>query len=79
MGKINTYRIATALLPHMPTGTVSAIDRQVRRRYTGKNSRGHRVRWSAMVGMQSLPSFRSPYPYPCRAQDWRPELTEGET
>lgn len=78
MTKINTYQKIVALVPDMPSGSASAIDRIVRRKYTSKNSKGHRVRWAAITGTASLPSFRYPMPYPIRAQDWKIAEIDGD-
>lgn len=78
MPKQNTYALVRRLLPDLPVNTVSAIDRETRRRYAGKNSKGQGVRWSAMVGAASLPSFREPFPFPVKAGDWRAELGDND-
>ena len=68
--KVNTYRFGTQEAPHLPTGTVSQLDRYMRRRYTGKNSKGQRVRWAVHVGQQACPNSTRDV-LPIRAQDWK--------
>jgi hypothetical protein len=71
LGKLNTYRMATAKWPELPTNAISALDRMCRRKYLGKNADGRQVRWACMTGLQSVPSFRYPAPYPMAAGKWR--------
>ncbi|MEM6260465.1 MAG: hypothetical protein AAGI37_19495 [Planctomycetota bacterium] len=86
MSEDGLYQLGTSLAPDMPTGTISSLNQMVRKRYKGKVSvlkpgGDRRVQMSAdfaaMTGQMSLPSFRYPTPFPCRAQDWRPSVGRG--
>lgn len=77
VGKLNTYRLATVKFPSLPTNSISAIDRMCRRRYLGKNSQGRQVRWACMTGLQAVPTFRYPAPYPMASHKWRLDWGRG--
>lgn len=74
----NGYQLAREAVPDLPSGTASAIARDVRSKWTGKvrtrSGKNLNTRWAVMHGIVSVPSYNS-YPIPIRKQDLR--IKEG--
>lgn len=61
------------LRPLLTASSASCIEGMVWKRYLMKDATGRTVRWNAITGMASVPSFRYAMPYPVHNRDWAVE------
>jgi len=81
-GEARAIAVGSAAGQRLPSSCAESIQRLVWDRWRGKNSRGMRVWWSALHGLQSVPNMRR-FPLPIRAKmiwgskSHRPHLGRG--